>query len=246
MFTRSPAAYDALKSFKILQLPSRSTIQSYTGSFLHEPGASSNCIANQLASYMVYKEECLKNGKKQPKGDGVLIFDEVKVACQLMWNSRNHQLMGLAMTHKDLASLQDIYKYINSPQGAQQTSYILQFLWRDLTSSFDIVGPYFTSSSSIENTFVMACIFETIKLLQCHGLKTSLLVCDGAASNMSTIKATHGHSGAYGNLKTSSDKFEITPWMVNPFNPPNKIFWVICPTHQVCILYFVVITRLYL
>lgn len=129
VFTRSPAAYNALKSFKILQLPSRSTIQSYTGSFLHEPGASSNYIANQLVSYMVYKEECLKNGKKQPKGDGVLIFDEVKVACQLMWNSRNHQLMGLAMTHKDLASLQDIYKYINSPQGAQQTSYILQFRW---------------------------------------------------------------------------------------------------------------------
>ena len=69
VFTRSPAAYNALKSFKILQLPSRSTIQSYTGSFLHEPGASSSCIANQLATYMVYKEECLKNGKKQPKGD---------------------------------------------------------------------------------------------------------------------------------------------------------------------------------
>ena len=34
------------------------------------------------------------------RSDGVLIFDEVKVACQLMWNLRSHQLMGLAMTHK--------------------------------------------------------------------------------------------------------------------------------------------------
>ena len=96
MFTRSPAAFAALKSFGILQLPSRSTLQSYTGTFLHEPGASSDCIANQLANYMIYKEECHKQGKKQPQGDGVLIFDEVKVACQLMWNSRNNQLMGLA------------------------------------------------------------------------------------------------------------------------------------------------------
>ena len=51
-------------------------------------------------------------GKQEPKGDGALIFDEVKVACQLMWNSCNNQLMGLAMTSTDLASLNDIYKIL--------------------------------------------------------------------------------------------------------------------------------------
>ena len=196
VFTRSAAAYNALKSFKILQLPSRSTLQSYTGAFLHEAGASSSCIAGQVANFMIYKDECLKNGKREPKGDGVLIFDEVKVVCQLMWNSQNQKLMGLAMTHDEQASLLDIYKYINHSQ-AEQTSYILQFIWQDLTSSYDIIGPYYTSAGSVENTFVASCVFETIKLFQCHGLKTSLLVCDGAASNLSTIKATHGHSGAY-------------------------------------------------
>ncbi|XP_065897671.1 uncharacterized protein [Dysidea avara] len=40
IFTRSAAAYEALKSFDILQLPSRSLLQSYTGTFLHESGAS--------------------------------------------------------------------------------------------------------------------------------------------------------------------------------------------------------------
>ena len=109
VFTRSAAAYDVLKSFKILQLPSRSTLQSYTGAFLHEAGASSSCIAGQVANFMIYKVECLKNGKREPKGDGVLIFDEVKVVCQLMWNSRNQKLMGLAMTHDEQASLLDIY-----------------------------------------------------------------------------------------------------------------------------------------
>ena len=200
---------------------------------MHDPGASSNCIISQLANYTIFKEECRKQGKRQPQGDGALIFDEVKVACQLMWNSRSNKLIGLAMTHKEQASLLDIYKYINNTE--EQTSYILQFLWRDLTSSYDIVGPYFTSSSSVENTFVTSCIFETIKLFQCHDLKTSLLICDGAAANMSTIKASHNHSGAYGVQKEGDQyKFEVTPWMTNPFNPPHKIFWVICPTHQVC------------
>ena len=56
----------------------------------------------------------MANGAKVPQGDGVLIFDEVKVVCRLMWNSRSHQLVGLAMSHEELASLSDIYKLIDS------------------------------------------------------------------------------------------------------------------------------------
>ena len=31
VYTRSPAAYNALKSFGLIQLPSRTTLQAYTG-----------------------------------------------------------------------------------------------------------------------------------------------------------------------------------------------------------------------
>ena len=109
VYTRSTAAYDALKSFEILQLPLKATLQVYTGAFMHEPGARSECIESQVARYVLFKEQCRDGGKQEPISDGVLIFDEVKVACQLMWNSRSHQLMGLAMTHKELPSLNDIY-----------------------------------------------------------------------------------------------------------------------------------------
>ena len=240
VYTRSPAAYNALKSFGILKLPAKSTLQAYTGAFMHQPGASSDCILDQVARFVAFKEDCQKLGKQEPKGDGALIFDEVKVACQLMWNSRNHSLMGLAMTPKDQASLNDVYKLLQDPKSNKQTSYILQFLWRDLTSSYDIVGPYFTCSSTVESKFVISCVFETIKLFQCHGLKTSLLVCDGASSNVATIKASHGWHGAYSVKQTDKSKVEklgdlheVEPWMINPFNPPNKIFWMICPSHQV-------------
>ena len=149
------------------------------------------------------------------------------------WNSRSHQLMGLAMTHKELASLNDIYQLLKDSETVQQTSYILQFLWRDLTSEFDIVGSYFTNPSTMENKFIMSCIMETIKLFQFHGIKTSLLVCDGASPNVSVIKKTYGHSGAYSVNQSYDDIFKVEPWMVNPFNPPHRIFWLICPSHQV-------------
>ena len=56
-----------------------------------------------------------------------------------MWNSRSQTLIGISMTHKELSSLADIYQTVNDDY-AQQTSYILQFLWRDLTSDFNIIG----------------------------------------------------------------------------------------------------------
>ena len=38
VYTRSPAAYDALKSFGLIQLPSRATLQAYTGAFRDDAG----------------------------------------------------------------------------------------------------------------------------------------------------------------------------------------------------------------
>ena len=168
----------------------------YTGAFMHDPGARSDCIMDQVTHYVAFKEHCVKCGKQEPKADGVLIFDEVKVACQLLWNSRSNTLMGLAMTSKDQASLNDVYKLLKDADDSKQTSYILQFLWRDLTSEYDIVGPYFTSSSTVDAKFVMSCVFETIRLFQFHRLKTSLVVCNGASSNISAIKASHSFHGA--------------------------------------------------
>lgn len=107
-----------------------------------------------------------------PQGDGVLIFDEVKVVCRLMWNSRSHQLVGLAMSHEELASLSDVYQLLDSDCRSKQTTYILQFLWRDLTSAFDVVGPYFTSTGSIENQFILACVLESMKMFHLYGFRT--------------------------------------------------------------------------
>ena len=95
MFIRSPAAYEALKSYNVLQLPSRSLLQSYTGTFLHEPGG----IFPQYcpSAFQIFRAEKLKKGEHEPLADGVLTFDEVKVVSSLLWNSRSQKIVGLAM-----------------------------------------------------------------------------------------------------------------------------------------------------
>ena len=48
VFICSPSAYEALKSFNILQLTSRATLQAFTEAFMHEAGAASESISKQV------------------------------------------------------------------------------------------------------------------------------------------------------------------------------------------------------
>ena len=191
-------------------------------------------MADEKRRFDEFKLQRVSDGKPLPQGDGVLIFDEVKVVCRLMWNSRCQKIFGLAMTPDDLASLQDIYQLIECDAKTQQTSYIMQFLWRDLTSGFDVVGPYFTSSKTFENKTILSCLLESLRNFHVHGFKTSLLVCDAATANVSTIKATCGVSGAYGQSSDPVDPHKVAPFFQHPFDPMRKLYWMICLSHQVC------------
>ena len=67
------------------------------------------------------------------------------------------------MTEEAQASLHDVFQLFDKDHHTKQTSYILQFLWRDLTSSFDIVGSYYTSNETMPAKVACSCVFQTIK-----------------------------------------------------------------------------------
>lgn len=79
VYCRSPAAYDALKTFSILQLPCKSSLKDFLSESKAEPGVNEQKIAEQRFVYEAFKEQKVKEGKKKPQSKGVLIFDEVKV-----------------------------------------------------------------------------------------------------------------------------------------------------------------------
>ncbi len=44
------------------------------------------------------------------------------------------------MTHEQLTTLADVYEELKEGQ-VNKTTYILQFMWRDISSKYDIIGP---------------------------------------------------------------------------------------------------------
>ena len=92
VFTRSPAAYEALKSYGILQLPSLSAIKQFTSANYQPAGTTCNFEHLQEArkSYTAYIEERVEQGHPKPMRTGVVIFDEVKVVMKVHWNSADN------------------------------------------------------------------------------------------------------------------------------------------------------------
>ena len=124
MYAQSPAAYNALRSFKLLQLPSESTLSHYKSSFREQPGEIESRLQEEQKMYAERKREMAAQGKLLPLGEGILIFDEVKVVAKLQWNSRDNSLVGYAMTTEDMTSIADLYESIDQ-DSSLKTDYIL-------------------------------------------------------------------------------------------------------------------------
>lgn len=63
-----------------------------------------------------------------------------------------------------------------------------QLLYRDLTSSSDIVGPLLFSSRTMESRTLWPCVYETMRLFRSYALKIMALIMYGASYNLLLIQ----------------------------------------------------------
>ncbi len=233
VYIRSPAAYKALKSFDILSLPSQRSLRKFMSHKMDEAGDCENHLHEQKAKYEKMCEELREEDKPCPDGFGALIFDEVKVISKVLWNASNNTLIGYAMTHEEMFGLHDIYMNLDTAPRLRKTNYILQFLWRDICSPFDVLGPYYTSENSLEHKFIITCVLDALYKFHQFGFKTKVIICDGASSNLTTIKHFMGHKGVFGHNEDQQNNIThvISPKCYNPLTG-EFMFFIICPTHQ--------------
>lgn len=208
-------------------MPCVSTLKSYKRANNENAGEVEQRLIDERKKYDARVQEHKDTGKKPPLSQGVLILDEVKVAAKLHWNSSNDSLVGHAMTPEDMASLYDLYSVLDdSERGLEKADYIMQTLWRDLSTDlrYTSVGPFIAQS-------MLACVFDTLRKFHAHGFQVRL-VCDGASSNLTMIKLLLGTKGVF---PSTTSPFKVPTWIQNPFNG-KKLYMIICPTHQVTII----------
>ena len=145
----------------------------------------------------------------------------------MVWNSANSSIIGFAMSSEDFASLHDVYQSLETDEKCQNTTYVVQFLWRDLSSDFDVIGPYFTISSTMETKFLHSVVTKAMLVFNQYGFSVRALLCDGASSNLSLLKLM---------CRAVNDSVPMHPWFESPFDG-KKVFLIVCPSHQVCAYY---------
>ena len=139
------------------------------------------------------------------------------------------------MSSDEFISLHDVYEGLSEDEKCQKTAYMIQFLWRDLSSDFNIVGPYFNCSSTVEMPFLHSMVVRTMLSFCRFGFYVRALLCDGASNNLSLLKLLCGYIN-------NEDTQILEPWFKSPFDGRN-VYLLVCPSHQVCkhiilILYF--------
>ena len=80
------------------------------------------------------------------------------------------------MDADELASLKDLYKEFDTDEGPPAAEYFLQFLWRDLSSDFDVIGPHYSSSSTMTSTFTHACLEDAIRAFEVYNFKVNVCI----------------------------------------------------------------------
>ena len=79
IYSRSPAAFRAVRSLGILQLPCDRTVQRFMHRHNTSSGIDEESLRLNAERYDRYKSERLTEGQPAPLSEGVLIWDEVKV-----------------------------------------------------------------------------------------------------------------------------------------------------------------------
>ena len=131
------------------------------------------------------------------------------------------------MSSSECASLHDVYESLDQEEQCQKTSYMLQFLWRDLSSYYDVLGPYFTLSSTADAKYLHSVVVKTMLVFHQFSFHVRALLCDGASSNLALLKVFCNHK--------EGNKL-VNPYFISPFDG-QKVHLIICPYHQVCILH---------
>lgn len=110
---------------------------------------------------------------------------------KVAWNLKGGGIFGFTMAPDESPILHDFY--ISAIQsGCQKASYIVQFLRRDLTSEYDMIGPYFSVPSSMDSNILQEFFMLCLKAFTAFGFGVAIVLCDGASSNLTLLKILCG------------------------------------------------------
>ena len=243
----SPCAYTALRSSRLLKLPSERTLRDYTHWVKAKPGFQSE-VDSQL------KDEAfsvpLDNGNGNHLRQYVcLVFDEVKIEEGLVYDKECSKLIGFV-------ELDDISTHLTLSEKRQIASHMLVFMVRGLFSSLQFPYAQFPSCNLSGGT-LYPLVWECIAHLEMLGFKVLAVTADGASPNrrffqlnsgICKTKFTYKTTNIYSKESRPLFFFSDVPHLLKTI----RNSWANSGSHacskslQVCIVFLIMLIKFYL
>ena len=171
--SKSSKAYDGLRHF--LNLPSQRTLYDYTHYTEHGTGFQEN-VTEQFVS------ECNKNCKNECDNYVGILFDEIKIKSDLVYDKHTGELVGYVDLDKVGNQLIDLQNALND-SNQSVAKFLLVVMVRGVTTSLKYPLATF-ATDGIKAPFIYSVMWEAIEIVENHAcLKVLFLCCDGATPN---------------------------------------------------------------
>lgn len=174
----SSSCYNSFRSSGVVKLPSERTLRDYTNVIKAKSGLQKD-VDEQLA-----KEANIESASEHEKYVA-LVFDEVKIKEDLVYNKHSGELIGFVNIidiNQHLSSLERACSDDDEAQIPQLATHMLVFMVRGVCSSLKFPYAQFPVKSS-SGEILHPIVWECVEHLEMIGLKVIAFVSDGASCN---------------------------------------------------------------
>ena len=184
---RSAGAYHDMRTAGFITLPSERTLRDYTHVFENRVG-----FQFEVNDLLAAEAKSNAAGHKHV----VLIFDEMKVKEDLVYNKHSVRVVGFT----SLTNVEDRLQKLERRCGSRPdvARYILVVMIRGLTSSLRFPYAHFATVGATSE-ILSSVIWEAVRQVEMVGLKVIGITADGAASNRKFFRnfcdTPGGHKG---------------------------------------------------
>lgn len=178
----SSACYNSLRSSGVLKLPSQRTLRDYTNVLKARSGLHRD-VDEQLL-----KEAEIDDGAEDCKKLVALLFDEVKIKEDLVYNKHTGEVIGF-VDITDINQHLSAYEQSCSEESCKPklATHMLVFMVRGICSKLEYPYAQFPVSTA-SGDILHPIVWECVEHLEMIGLKVLSFVCDGASCNRKFYK----------------------------------------------------------
>ena len=215
IYHTSPAAYDFIKRSSFLKLPHKNTLRDYT--LYTEPGSGFN--ADVLAR--LYEEAGVE--KMEPHQRNIsLLFDEMKIKADLVYNKTTGRLVGFVALDKVKNEIENLERICAEEAPEKEiATHVMAVMVRGIYTNLLFTIAYFpTKAITCDVIFPIA--WNAVCSLESIGLCVRCFVSDGASSNRKFYKL---------HLKPGSK--ELPYFAINLCNKSRKIYLICDVPHLI-------------